>query len=175
MRLPFVTISKLGMNRNLKKRLLESARHRHVCGQASSGWTPFCFQRSELGGLGNLYCTRCTSLLAALPCLPALNSSSSALLGHCHLLMAGGGVFRFASQTASVQGTYAVLILIPLDHTEVEAKKVPSTPSRVPVNIPVAEFSLPSDISGSKKKGREKNPANWQKQTCCQMHAKESI
>ena len=63
------------------------------------------------GGLGHLYCTGYMSL-TALPCLPALKSSSSAFLGGCHLLIADMGVLWLTSQTSSVQGTYAVLILM---------------------------------------------------------------
>lgn len=165
--------SKLGMSYNLKKRLLESARHRHVW--ASSGWTPFCFQRSELRGLGHLYCTGCMSLLTGLPCLPALNSSSSALPGCCHLLIASMGVVWFVSQTLRVQGTYAILILILWITSKQRQKKFPAAHQGSQWTFQQLNFPIFRYIRKQKERKEGKNPTNWQKQTCCQMHRKESM
>lgn len=126
MTLPFVMTGKLGMSCNLKKRLLESARHRPVW--ASSRWTPFHCQRSELGGLGHFCCTGCTSLLTALPSIcPCIEQQQQQLCSPGVLSPANcrSGMFWFASQTLSAQGTFAVLIQ-PLSHTQVEAKQFPA-------------------------------------------------
>lgn len=127
MNLPFVMTSKLGMSCSLKKRLLESARHRLVW--TSSGWAFFCFWKSELGDLGHLYCTRCMSLLTALPCLPALSSSSSALPRHCHLLIAGRGGVLVCIPNLKHAEHLCCANTSPLNHTKVGAKKVPSNQS----------------------------------------------
>lgn len=126
MTLPFVMTGKLGMSCNLKKRLLESARHRPVW--ASSRWTPFHCQRSELGGLGHFCCTRCTSLLTALPSIRPCVEQQQQLCspGVLSPVNCRSGGVLVCIPNLERTGHLCCANIHPLSHTQVEAKQFPA-------------------------------------------------